>query len=286
MKKILFVTDSCADLPYNFKGDNVMVVPFRYSYIGETDTLRDTRYKGKNNNTRRDTHLIKSMGVSYCEVLNVLNYATDNDMDVIVLYSSGRIDEFNRQAFEMATTDFKANNMGLRVTVIDSLNISQGLGLLFEKVVDLYEKERSYDEIVTYIVQNLDKYRFDIETDDIDYYNNKDRMSFFNRLKLVNGGESSLLTLKEGKVVVARRCDDIALRRDILVSRFVNDADLDQKACIVYNDNDSWEADMLKDLLVKSVDQDVNIDLVESSIVSGSVIRPYSLGLAYKIKEK
>ena len=43
---------------------------------------------------------------------------------------------------------------------------------------------------------------------------------------------------------------------------------------------------MLKDLLVKSVDQDVNIDLVESSIVSGSVIRPYSLGLAYKIKEK
>jgi hypothetical protein len=147
-------------------------------------------------------------------------------------------------------------------------------------------RERSYDEIVTYIVQNLDKYRFDIETDDIDYYNNKDRMSFFNRLKLVNGGESSLLTLKEGKVVVARRCDDIALRRDILVSRFVNDADLDQKACIVYNDNDSWEADMLKDLLVKSVDQDVNIDLVESSIVSGSVIRPYSLGLAYKIKEK
>lgn len=284
MKKILFVTDSCADLPYNYLGDNVKVVPFKFNYKGEKDTLRDNRYEGKVNNTRRDTHLIESMGACYCEVLNTLNYATDEDMDVIVLYSSGNLDKHNKAAFEMATDDFKKNNMDKRVTVIDSKNISVALGLLFNKVIELYNNKRSYDEIVTYIVQNLDKYRFDIETDELSYYEDPEKMGFIDRCKLQGKANSSLLTIKGGKVVVAKRCNDLSIRREILIDRFVDDADLEEKAAIVYNEDCSYEADALRTLIQEQVGE-VDIDIIEASRVSGTVIREYGLGLAYKLKK-
>lgn len=285
MREILFVTDSCADLPYNSLGDNIKVVPFRFGYKDETETLRDTRYHGKNNNLGMDTHLIESMGVSYAETLNILNYAADNDMDVIILYSSGKMDKRNMEAIEMAATDFKASNMDLRVTCIDSLNISQGLGLHFTKLIELYEMGRTYDELVMYIVRNIKNYRFDIETDDLDYYDDKSRMKLFDRMKLHNNGQSSLLTMKEGKVVVARRCNDLALRRDILIDRFVNDADLNESAAVVYNDDSTWEAEALKSVLLEKV-EGADIDIVQASKVVGLHMRPLSLGLAYKLREK
>ena len=283
MKKILFVTDSCADLPYDTYRDTVKVVPFLFSYKGESGQVRDTRYRGKNNIIRMDTHLIENDGVSYCEALNVLNFAADNDMDVIILYSSGKMSKRNKAAIELAAEDFKKNNMELRVTCVDSLNISQGLGLHLTKLVEMYEAGYSYDEIVMYIVRNIKNYRFDIETDDLDYYNTKERMGIIDRFKIDHGGMSSLLTMNEGKVVVAKRCDDLGVRRQILVDRFLNDADLDHPAAVVYNDTDSWEAEALRGLLQEQA-KDAEIDVVEASRVVGSHLRPYGLGLAYKIK--
>ena len=189
------------------------------------------------------------------------------------------------EAIEMAATDFKKNNMGLRVTCIDSLNISAGLGLHFSKLTELYEMGRTYDEIVMYIVRNIKNYRFDIETDDLDYYDDKTKMSFINRMKLHSNGQSSLLTMKEGRVVVARRCNDLALRRDILIDRFVNDADLNESVAVVYNDDDTWEAEALRSELLEKAGG-VDIDIVQASKVVGSHMRPLSLGLAYKIREK
>ena len=284
MKKILFVTDSCADLPYNFLGDNIKVVPIRYGYKGERGDYRDYRYHGKVANTRRDTHLIESMGVSYVEALNIFNYATDNNMDVICLYSSGKMDPKNMKAFETAAEDFKSSNPDLRITCMDSGNISQGLGLLFTKITELYEDHRCYDEIVCYIAQNLNKYRFDIETDDLDYFDDKEKMGFIDRFILHSAGSgASLLTVKGGRVAVAKKCNDLAKRRDILIERFVNDADLTEPAMVVYNDEYPFEAEALVDRLRKSTYRG-NIDLIEASRVSGSKIRPYSLGLAYKTK--
>ena len=283
MKEILFITDSCADLPYNSLGDNIKVVPFRYGYKGEKNDFRDYRYHGEVMNTRRDTHLVESMGVSYVETLNILNYAADNNMDVIVLYTSGKLEDKNKKAIEMACTDFKQNNMELRVCCIDSQNISQGLGLLFTKITELYEDHRTYDEIVTYIMQNINKYRFDIETDDIEFYDDKTKLGFMDRFKIHNGGQSSLLTVKGGRVVVAKKCNDIAVRRDLLVERFVNDADLREHSMIVYNEESSFEAQALMEVL-KRKSGVTDIDIVEASRVTGSHIRPYSLGLAYKTK--
>ena len=121
------------------------------------------------------------------------------------------------------------------------------------------------------------------ETDDIEFYDDKTKLGFMDRFKIHNGGQSSLLTVKGGRVVVAKKCNDIAVRRDLLVERFVNDADLREHSMIVYNEESPFEAQALMEVL-KRKSGVTDIDIVEASRVTGSHIRPYSLGLAYKTK--
>lgn len=267
MTRTLIVTDSCADLSYERLGDSVMVVPFIYHHESDGKELRDSTYI--------DDYLsvddIHSAGVTYEDLFSRLEYAYQNKLNVIMLYSSGKINRCNEAVFLLVLEDFKRkyniSYKDMRITALDSGKISQALGILINNLVELEQKGYGYDQLINYIKSNKDLY-------ELEFISDKKGKGLFNT------GKRSIYRFDEGKVVKARKCNSDKLRLNDLVLRFINDADLSYPVSIVHNDNELLAHELYTNIASIAAD----LDVIDSTKVVSSLMGEKSVGLAYKKK--
>lgn len=279
MSRTLIVTDSCADLTYDRLADSVMVVPFMYHSTQDGNPRRDNKYYTDDCSS---TDII-SKGVRYSDVMNILNYALENDLDVLMLYSSSEINKCNEAEFLLAFEDYKKilieKGKKLRCNAYDTGLFSQALGILINNLVELEQKGYSFDQLITYLKMNIHLYSLDFISYNVE--NLIQDKSFISKLMERKKLSKSILTINGGRVVSHRKCKSNEDRIKVLVDKFKTDVDLRYPVSIVYTD----------EALANKVYREINgytydLDVVESSLVVSSVIGDNSVGIAYKKKVK
>ena len=276
MKKVLILTDSCSDLCYERLGDCVMVVPYIYHHESEGLDLRDMPYTLDELNTSD----IVSYGVKYNDVYQKLVYAYEHDLDVLALYSSGEINKTNEATFLLAIEDFKKsyNDKKINIIPIDSGLFSSSLGILINTLIELEQKGSGIYTMVKYIKDNIDTLAFDFISDSRG--KGIEDNSLLCRLLHKDTTRRQIFSVHNGKIVSSRKGIDPKTRLDILVERFMENADLTYPVSIVHNNNEKDAVELYRDLVSLTYD----IEIADCSRVVSSVMGENAVGISYKKK--
>ena len=257
-----------------------MVVPFTYHHevdgIERVDHLRNV-----DDLSCLDIH---SNGVSYDDLMSRLEYAYLHDLDVIMLYSSGKINRVNEAVFLLALEDFKKkiknDNKKFKVYAIDSTLISQSLGILVNTLVELSQKGKNIDELRNYIIRNRDSFKLDFFTDDVDQL--LESKSTISRLFEKSVAKKSVYSVSDGKVINSRKCNSPSARVDVLVNKFMEEADLRYPVSVVSTNNEGLSKYIYRSINSRTYD----LEISDASRVTKSIIGDNAVGIAYKKKVK
>lgn len=171
MKEILILTDSCCDLPKNNGLKHTMILPYSFYFKGDKETVYQDNHKYSNRNYYGMVGLgveVMPLSVDYEEVIKTLRDARDKDMDVIILHSSDIFNFGTHSLFRDAKEEIQFEKIDMNIAVIDSHQTSLSLGLLVSKVDKLIDEDKTFNEIVEYVLRNRDLYCLDFVTFDHD----------------------------------------------------------------------------------------------------------------------
>lgn len=156
MNKIILMTDSCCDLPYDFIKDNDIVVIKLMLTIGEktiTDDLGRTLKYSDFYNLIREGEMPKTAQVNVYEFEQEFEkYIKNGDKVIYIGFSSGLSGTYNSAC--IASESLKEKYSDADITVIDSKCASMGLGLLVYYACEMRKNGKSKDEIVKWVEDN------------------------------------------------------------------------------------------------------------------------------------
>lgn len=164
MKKIKLIADSTCDLSQELiEKYDISIIPLQVNLGDETkldmvSIFPDDLYAWANaNNTVPKTSAPTPDSVQKC----FEQYA---DCDIIAFTISGELSS----TYQLMRTI--ADDMNdTRITVIDSRNLSTGIGLLIMKAAHLIEQGKSYEEIIDAVNDSVDRVRAGFVVEDVLY---------------------------------------------------------------------------------------------------------------------
>lgn len=288
MRKILIITDSCSDLSAYRFSDNVFVLPCYFDYEGhmrceysEPDYLiRESKFNRVHSNV--DAKYIDKVSANYYDVLNTMNYAVDNDMDVILLPTNGNFSERNNSNFSAAAMDFAKHNPNKNVCLFEGGSISMALGLLVKKIDELVSNGWPFEKIIHFLYRFSHLYTYEFILSDPSYLIDTTYIGGVDKFRIEHFKKEYLFKVKAGRVSIVASSDNEYGIKDILIDRFIDRANLDEEAYIVYSKNKDLAYDVRDGIEEKYCIKDIPV--IEQSVCTGSVIHPASLGLAYRRK--
>lgn len=288
MKKILIVTDSCSDLNKYRYNDNVFVLPCYYDHEGRVRCEFNGPYY-----LVRESIFNKSKGIvnpkyvdkvsaNYYDILNTMNYAVDNNMDVILLPTNKNYSSKNHTNFSIAAMEFAKHNPGKNVCLFEGAGISLALGLLVKKLDKLVSDGWSFENIIHFLYRFSHLYTYEFILSDPSYLLDTSYIGGIDKFRIDHQKKEYLFKVKAGRVSIAASSNSEYTIRDILVDRFMDRADLDEEVFIVHSKNRDLAYEVRDSIEEKYLIKDIPV--VEQSIGTSSIIRPATLGLAYRRK--
>lgn len=285
MKKILIITDSACDLNVYRLSPNVFVLPCYYDYKDFTRMERmgtGCGYGNKYIANGVDPSEVKNFGVNYYDTLNTMNYAIDNDMDIIIIPTNKKYSKKNNTNIQIAANEFMIHNPKINVAIYQYGGISMSLGLLIKKIDQLINSGWEFKEIVKFLYRFGHKYTYEFITDDFSYMIDVPYVSRIDKCALKYGDKKYLFKVKAGRVAIAGSANDNYSLKELLIERFIDRVDFDEEVSVVHSD-DPFNAFDLRDAIKERYCIN-DIQIKEQSISSSSIIRPKSLGIAYRRK--
>ncbi len=177
------LTDSCADLPLEIlKKNKIGVIPL-HVHLGERsyDDGKTIKPNDLFQYVSETGELPKTSAVSIKEFIEFFNQYED-----IIFIGIGEKLSATLQSARIAVESFPQK----RITLIDSSNLSSGIGLLVLHAVDLLSQGKDYDTIVAEIEKTIPKVRCAFIIDTLEY--------------LYKGGRCSALTNIVGTLLKIR----------------------------------------------------------------------------------
>lgn len=156
MNKIILMTDSCCDLPYDFTKDNNLVVMSLRLTLGDrtiADDLGKTLRYGDFYKAVRDGEMPKTAQANVYEFEQEFEKHIKNGDKVIYIgFSSALSGTYN--SANIAMESLKEKYSDADISVIDSKCASMGLGLLVYYANKMLKEGKDKDEIVKWVEEN------------------------------------------------------------------------------------------------------------------------------------
>ncbi len=282
MKKVKIITDSTADLsPKIINKKNIGIVPLYVVFD------RDV-YKDGFEITTRDLYrkvedtgkLPKTSAPTPADFAALFKPYIDEDRDIIYIGLSSHLSATIQNA-RLAAERFPNG----RIHIIDSLNLSSGIGLLVLQAADYAELGMPAVEIVQHIEAMVAKVRTYFAIDTLEYLQKGGRCSAIqnligNLLKI-----KPILQVKEGKIGLHKKIRGKKIKTlDSLIMELTADKEkLDLNRIIIIHSCASGDLLYLKNQL-KSFFNYKEIISLEAGCVISSHCGPKSVGIMYLLK--
>lgn len=280
MKPVKIFTDSTADLPIRLREQyNISFIPL---YV----TIGDTTYKDQIDiNTSNLYELVDRIGQlpktaspSTQDFINSFKPWIDNGNDIIFLGISSKLSA-TVQSASLAAEEFG----GTRVRVVDSNNLSMGIGLMAIRAAQWADEGLSSEEIYKRLMDMRAGARSSFIIDTLKYLHMGGRCS---SIELIAGTVLKIrpqIIVKEGILQVSdkhRGKKEKAM--DVFYENFVSsNQTIDTDRIVVAHSADLPSAEYLKNKILRNNLKFDNINIVEAGTVISSHCGPGTVGILY-----
>lgn len=279
MRKIKIVTDSTCDLPDRIiEENNIAVIPL-YVVFG-SDTYKDgieistqKLYKMVDKNNK----LPGTAAPAPSDFIDAFKKYINQDMDIIYIGLSSKLSSTIQNA-EIAAQDFGED----RIKVIDSLNLSTGIGLLVMKAVDYIKLGYTIDEIVKKIQDLIPKVKTRFIINKFDYLYKGGRCTSIESIVGSLLKIKPVIAVEQGKIVLEEK---IRGRREkvlkLMLNKVLKDKSIiDGARIFITHTMSEKEAEYLKKELKNNLDVK-NVLISEAGCVISSHCGPETIGILY-----
>lgn len=281
MNEVKIFTDSTCDLSQQLLFDNnISVVPL---YI----TFNDSSYRDSVDMSTAELYekvdelgiLPKTSAPTPADFISAFKPYVDAGNDIVYIGLSSKLSSTIQNAF-LAAREFPEG----RVHVIDSLNLSTGIGILVMKAVDLQKDGLKAIEISDQINQMISKVRTAFTIDNFEYLYKGGRCS------ALQGLFGSMLRIKpitklvDGSIVLYDKQRGRKKALGALLQEIINDGDiLDESRVFVTHSFADEAADYLKAELMNSL-ATKKVIVTNAGCVVSSHCGKNTIGIIYLVK--
>jgi DegV family protein with EDD domain len=177
--KVKIITDSACDLPIKYINDNnIEVLRLSFTLNGKSmkDNLGETLEYSEFYNMVRNGEMPTTSQVNSYEFEEVFNKYIDEGFEIIYIgLASALSGTFN--SANIAKMNILEEKPNAKLTIIDSLSVSLGLGLLVCKASEMLREGHSAEEIINWVENNKKKVVHCILIDDLKHLKRGGRIS-------------------------------------------------------------------------------------------------------------
>ncbi|ABR49729.1 degV family protein [Alkaliphilus metalliredigens QYMF] len=282
MNLIKIITDSTSDLPLSLlEKEKIPVIPLYISFDDHTyrdgiDMTPAVLY----DKVKATKALPKTAAPSPVDFRNVFESYIDQGMDILYIGLSSKLSSTIQNA-RIAASEFPEG----RIEVIDSLNLSAGIGLLVIEALDLVKTEKPLHEVATEIRHLIPKVTTYFAVDSLDYLHKGGRCSaasnFFGSILKIR----PILKVDGGKILLDQK---VRGKRERLIKAMLDRIYADQeklnpKRVIINHSFCPKDAGYLKSELEKTLDIE-EILMTTAGCVISSHCGPGTFSIVYSLK--
>lgn len=281
MKKISVVADSTSDLPSHLiEKYNIKIIPLHihlddqeFSDGIDIDANKIFEWSDANKKTPQ------TASFSINEAVEALDQALAEGEDVICF----TISQTMSSSYQVLKMAIDTHTHSSRIRLIDSANLSSGIGLLALKVFDLAEEGKTADQIVEIIEDTKDKVRSSFVLDTLEYLRRGGRCSSVEAFAGMALKLHPKIEVENGKMAAGKKYRG---KINVVLKKYVNEIlenldKADPKRVFITS---TVEDEALIEEIKEQIDQ---LNIFEEIIVNkaGSVISshcgPGTLGILY-----
>lgn len=284
MSKVKIITDSTCDLSRDLiESNDISIVPL---YVG----FDDNTYKDGVEITTKELYakvdecgkLPKTSTPSPLDFINAFKPCVEQGKDILYIGLSSKLSSTLQNA-KIAASEFP----GTKIEIVDSLNLSTGIGLLVMKAVDLVHENLGVEEIAKKIRELVPLVETAFVPDTLDYLHKGGRCSSLQALMGSVLKIRPIIKVVDGGMIVGQKAR--GKREKILQTMLENalkDKDnMDRKRVFVTHTEGYEDAIFLRNKLQESLDVE-EIIITDAGCVISSHCGPNTVGILYILNEK
>ena len=278
---IRIVADSTCDLSKELIGEyGISIVPL-HIVLGEKEYLDgkeinpDEIYAWADEN--EDTP--KTSAVGFEQAITLMQPLVETEDEMIIFSISEKMST-TANVFRMAAEELELEN---RVTVVDSANLSTGIGLMVVKAAELAKEGKTREEICQYIEGTKSKVKASFVVDTLTYLHRGGRCSSVSALA---GGVLKLhpkIVVADGSMSADKKYRG---KMDRVIMDYVKDIEEDMKSAdksLVFITHSGCEQSIIDSVYsyIKELDYFERIEITRAGGVISSHCGPGTLGVLY-----
>lgn len=279
MNKIKIFADSTCDLSKQLiEENNISIIPLHVhfheeEYRDNVDLTQDELYK----KVEEYNILPKTSAPSPQEFVNAFKPYVEKDYDIIYIGLSSKMSATIQNAI-IAKGEFPKAN----IEIIDSYNLSSGIGLLVMKACDYREKGFNVNEIASKVRELVPKVKTSFIIDTLDYLYKGGRCS---ALESFVGGILKIkpvVSVAKGEMYLSHK---VRGKRKKVVDTMLKDVlenknNIDEKRVFITHSQAGGTEHYLKERLEENINVE-NIHITEAGCVISSHCGPGTIGILY-----
>jgi DegV family protein with EDD domain len=204
MRKVKVITESTADLPRELADARGIEIAPVQIILGEKTCLDDGRLKNEDlfEYVDRTGTMPKTMGVSENQFEEVFRKWLFEDCDILFVGISSKLSEIVQAAVAAAVTLTAAGKLDReRISVVDSMSLSCGTGLLALEAADMADRGLGLKEITNHVLALRSKIQVSFVIDTLKYFYMGGWCSKFTSVVSSSLQIKPMIELKAGEVV-------------------------------------------------------------------------------------
>ncbi|WP_352419665.1 DegV family protein [Proteiniborus sp.] len=284
MGEVKIFADSTCDLSRDLiESNNISIVPLYVSF--DDDTYKDgVDIRTKELYSKVDKHdkLPKTSAPSPLDFINAFKPFIDEGRDILYIGLSTKLSSTIQNA-RIAASEFPNAN----IEIVDSCNLSTGIGLLVMKAVDLAKENLGVEEIAKRIRELVPRVETAFVPDTLEYLHKGGRCSSLQALMGSVLKIRPIIKVVDGGMIVGQKAR--GKREKILETMLENalkDKDnMDRKRVFVTHTEGLEDAMFLKKELEANLDVE-EIIITDAGCVISSHCGPNTIGILYILNEK
>ncbi|SCG82511.1 UPF0230 protein [Proteiniborus sp. DW1] len=284
MSKVKIFADSTCDLSRDLiESNDISIVPL---YVG----FDDSSYKdGVEISTKelyakvdKCSKLPKTSAPSPLDFINAFRPFVEEGKDILYIALSSKLSSTLQNA-KIAASEFP----DAKIEIVDSFNLSTGIGLLVMKAVDLVKENLGVEEIAEKIRELVPKVETAFVPDTLDYLHKGGRCSSLQALMGSMLRIRPIIKVVDGGMIVGQKARG---KREKILETMLNNAlkdkdNMDKKRVFVTHTEGLQDAMFLKKKLEESLDVE-EIIITDAGCVISSHCGPNTVGILYILNEK
>ena len=282
MNKVVIIVDSTCDLPKEFiEKNDIVIAPLTVNFPDETyydgvDITTPQLYKM----VAEKGLLPKTAAITLGEIYNIFEKWIDLGYDIVYTGISSQMSKSYENAI-MMSKEFPEG----RIEVVDSANLSTGIGLLVVKAVEWRNEGKNVHEIANLMRETVPYVRSQFIVDTMEYLHKGGRCSSVAKLFGTILKIKPLIVVREGKMSVGGKPrGKIEACLDKLVEMVVEDKDNIDLDTVFVTHSEADESCAYLSEKVKEVLPEANLMTSRAGCIISTHCGPGTIGVLYILK--